>query len=522
MKKLTKSVYLLIILHCFCFVFGFNHINSQQELNILVFTKTNGFRHKSIPKSIEKINDWSNTEHWNIEFSEDSTRINNNVLNQIDVLMFLNTSGNILGNSEKEALLNYINKGGGFVGVHLASGTETDWAWFHQMIGAEFKNHPKVQPASMFVNHSFKHPSVAHLGNTLKITDEWYNFKEPVLSHVNVVLALDENSYTGKKMGTNHPIAWYHYYEGGRVFYTGLGHTDEIYDNEDYKKHLVAAINWAGKRINIPTPKKWENLLDSSIKKWDKYIGIPKPSLDMSGVPNNKTRDKSKPLGFNNDPKQVYSIVMEEGKPVLYITGEIYGGISTNQEYGDYHFKAKFKWGKKKWGPPSKNRDSGILYHCVGPQGTYANAWMSSLQSQIQETHFGDFIAMGNVIAQAHVDSIHTVKGEIRGIYNPRAKLTDVGRALKNEDREKPLGEWNTLEVICLGASSIHIINGKVVSAVENAKSTLKETPQPLTSGRILLQSEGAEAYYKDIMIKAITKIPKKYKKQIKKLANLD
>ncbi len=143
---------------------------------------------------------------------------------------------------------------------------------------------------------------------------------------------------------------------------------------------------------------------------------------------------------------------------------------------------------------------------------------MSSLQSQIQETHFGDFIAMGNVTAEAHVDSVHTVKGEIRGNYNPAAEVVQIGRALKTENREKPVGKWNTLEVVCLGTSSIHIINGKVVSAIENAKSTLTESPQPLSSGRILLQSEGAEAYYKDIRIKSITEIPKKYEKQIARL----
>jgi hypothetical protein len=340
------------------------------------------------------------------------------------------------------------------------------------------------------------------------------------MPHVNVLLTLDESSYSGKKMGEKHPIAWYHYYEGGRVFYTGLGHTDEIYDNEDYRKHIVGAINWAGKKIEVPTPRKWEDLLDQGLKKWDTYIGIPKPSVDMNGVPNNETRDKNKPLGFNNDPKRVFSIVKEKGKPMLHITGEIHAGISTKQEYGNYHFKARFKWTGKKWGSKNRPRDSGILYHCVGPQGTYANAWMSSLQSQIQETHFGDFIAMGDVSAQAHVDSVHTVKGEIRGNYNPKAELIDVGRALKTEDREKPVGKWNTLEVICLGTSSIHIINGKVVSAIENAKSTLKEIPQPLSSGRILLQSEGAEAYYKDIKIKAITEIPKKYINQIQRYSS--
>lgn len=507
----------IALLLLFLLLLSFNSVRGQEELNVLVLTKTNGFRHKSIPKSIEKLTEWSKAENWRLTFSEDSTRINDDVLNKTDVLVFLNTSGNILGHAEKKAMIRYINQGGGFVGVHLATGTEREWPWFYQLIGAYFKDHPKVQPAKIFVDHSVVHPSVSHLGASFEVVDEWYNFEKSVLPHVNVLLTLDESSYSGKKMGAEHPIAWYHYYEGGRVFYTGLGHTNEIYENQDYRKHIVGAINWAGKKVDVPTPKKWEHLLDNGLEKWDKYIGVPSAYVDMSGIPNNATRDKSKPLGFNNDPKNIFSMVKEKGKPILYITGEIHAGISTKQEYRDYHFKAKFKWGEKKW-RPSRPRDSGILYHCVGKQGTYANAWMSSLQSQIQETHFGDFIAMGDVSVQARVDSIHTVKGEIRGIYNPNAKLTGVGRSLKNENREKPTGEWNTLEVICLGTSSIHIINGKVVSAIENAKSTLKAIPEPLSSGRILLQSEGAEAYYKDIKIKAITQIPKKYKKQIKRL----
>lgn len=489
----------------------------MENINVLVITTTNGFRHKSIPKAVEKMRDWSIAQKWKINFTDDSTQVNNKVLDKTDVLVFLNTKGNILGESEREALVNYINKGGGFVGIHLESGTETEWSWFHQLIGAEFKDHPEVQSARMFVDHTFKHPSIDHLGDTWQIVDKWYNFKESVLPHVNVLLSLDENSYGGTKMGKDHPIAWYHYYEGGRVFYTGLGHNNEIYDNEDYKKHVVGAINWAGKRIDVPTPKKWENLLDDGLKKWDSYIGVPSSIVDLSGTPYNTYSEENKPLGFNNDLRQVYSIVEEKGKPLLFITGEIYAGLSTKQEYQNYHFKTKFKWTGKKW-QQNRPRDSGILYHCVGPQGTYAKAWMSSLQSQIQEKHFGDFIAMGSVSVEAHVDSLHTVNGEIRGNYEPGAELVHVGRALKTEDREKPVGKWNTLEVICLGTSSIHIINGKVVSAIENAKSTLKEIPEPLSSGRIMLQSEGAEAYYKDMKIKAITEIPAKYRKQIEKL----
>ena len=506
----------LILVLCGSFLLLVPHISySQHDLNVLVMTKTNGFRHASIPYSIAKFKAWSKDQRWLTTFTEDSLLINTQTLNEVDVLVFLNTSGDILGEEQEAALTQYMNHGGGFVGVHVASNTETEWPWFHQLIGAQFKDHPKVQSAKMFVDHSFKHPAVAHLGDTFQIVDEWYNFKESVLPHVNVLLTLDENSYQGEKMGEDHPIAWYHYYEGGRAFYTGLGHTEEIYDHEDYQKHLVSAINWAGKRLDVPTPAAWQNLLDKDLSQWDVYIGVPNPSVDLGSDYDDSDRKEDEPLGFNNDPKQVFSVMEKDGELLLYITGEIYGGISTKQEYSNYHFKAKFKWGEKKWVAPHRNRDSGILYHCVGPQGTYAKAWMSSLQSQIQETHFGDFIAMGDVAVQGRVDSVHVVNGEVRGVYNPQAKLIDTGRAIKRENLEKPTGEWNSLEVICLDTSSIHVINGRVVSAIENSRSTLNDIPQPLYSGRILLQSEGAEAYYKDIKIKAITSIPKEYKNQM-------
>ena len=221
---------------------------TQESLNVLIFTKTNGFRHKSIPESKNQLTKWSEEQNWKITFSEDSTDLRDQILDEVDVLVFLNTSGNILGATEKEALVNYINRGGGFVGVHVASNTEVEWPWFRQLIGAQFKDHPQVQSARMFVDHSFRHPSVDHLGDSWEIVDEWYNFKESVLPHVNVILTLDESSYAGKKMNEVHPIAWYHYYEGGRAFYTGLGHTEEIYRDDNFRQHLINAINWAGKR----------------------------------------------------------------------------------------------------------------------------------------------------------------------------------------------------------------------------------------------------------------------------------
>ncbi len=519
MRVKWNTVLQIKVLVSFSFLLVSNNIFCQGKLNVLVCTKTNGIWDKSIPIGMEKISEWSYSENWKVTFSADSTVINDRVLEKTDVLVFFNITRNILGPNEREAFTRFINYGGGFVGVNLASNTENDWLWYHQMIGAQFKSQPEVQKAKISVKHTYEHPSTDHLEDTFEISDEWYNFKESALPHFNVVLTLDAGQTSRVKLDKEHPVVWYHYYEGGKVFYTGLAQTIGIYKNEEFRKHFVGAINRGRKRLDVPNKQnKWEYLLDQNLSKWNRYIGVPKEPVDTNTITYNDKGKFKKPLGFNNDPKNVFSTVLEKGKPVLRISGEIYGGLSTKQEYGNYHLKTKFKWGAKKWGTKSGRRDSGIIYHCVGPQGTYARAWMSGLQCQIQENHFGDFIAMGKVSAQARVDSIHIVNKEVRGIYSPTAKLIDVGRSLKTEDREKPVGDWNTLEIICLGTSSFHIINGKLVSAIENSKSILNGISQPLSSGRILLQSEGAEAYYKELKIKGINKVPKKYMKQISKL----
>ena len=136
--------------------------------------------------------------------------------------------------------------GNGFVGIHSASNTEMEWTWFTDMIGATFKDHPKVQNATLHIDKSSDHPSINHLNDNEVFKDEWYNFLKPVAKHVNVLASLDEESYQGKKMNTkNHPITWYHHYDGGRVFYTGIGHTNEIYQDERFEKIIKGAILWA-------------------------------------------------------------------------------------------------------------------------------------------------------------------------------------------------------------------------------------------------------------------------------------
>ena len=220
--------------------------SQQSNPNILVFSKTEAFRHKSIPAGIKFMTELADKNNWNITFSEDSNEFEDENLKQYNVLVFLNTTGDIFNDNQKKALKTYMANGNGFVGIHAASNTEMEWSWFTEMIGATFRDHPKVQNATLHIDKSLEHLAINHLEKTEVFRDEWYNFIKPVGKHVNVLAYLDEDSYQGKKMNTkSHPITWYHHYDGGRVFYTGMGHTDKIYGDIRFEKLIQGAIRWA-------------------------------------------------------------------------------------------------------------------------------------------------------------------------------------------------------------------------------------------------------------------------------------
>lgn len=501
------------------------NLNAQENINVLIFSKTAGYRHKSIETGQEQFKKWGEKENWKVEITEDTSYLSDSNLKEVDVLVFLNTTLDVLDENSRKALVKYMNEGGGYVGIHAASDTEYNWPWYHQMVGAQFISHPKVQEAKVDVNHTCNHPSIKHFEDSFKVEDEWYNFKDSVLSRVNVLLTLDESSYEGKRMNKNHPIAWYQYYEGGRMFYTGMGHTKEIYSNPAYVKHVVEGVNWAAGRTNVEMNTEWENLLDSKLSKWDKFIGSPHVSVDIEGVEKSENGRDGAPLGVNNDPKNVFSTIQENGETQLYITGEIYGGLTSKQEYSNYHFKAQFKWGDKKWEPRLNNkRDNGILYHCNGPHGVFWNVWMSSLECQVQEGDCGDFIALNDVYGDVPADRLMNENGKPYFVYNPKGDLVPLkwgegfesGQASKNKLYENPNGEWNTIEIICVGTTSMHVVNGHVVNVVKNARYDVGGETKAIDRGKIQIQSEAAETYYKNIQIKPVNKFPKKYKKQAK------
>lgn len=206
----------------------------------------------------------------------------------------------------------------------------------------------------------------------------------------------------------------------------------------------------------------------------------------------------------------------------MHISGEIYGALISKQEYENYHLKLQFKWGEQVWEPRlTRKRDSGILYHSYGPYTTFWNVWMSSQEFQVQQGDAGDYYALSGTLIDIPSEKKEDEKEFTyvkKGKLNPFSSLQRFlpSHANKCFDNEKPHGEWNTLELICFEGTSYHVVNGKVVMALYNSRHKNAEgNIVPLARGRIQIQSEAAEVFYKNIQIKSIKKLPIKFKRQL-------
>lgn len=211
---------------------------------VLVFTKTAGFRHGSIASGVAALTELGTKEGFRVVQSEDAAVFADHVLARFDVIVFLNTTGDILDDEQQAAMERFIRSGKGFVGIHSATDTEYDWPWYTGLVGAQFRSHPPVQPAEIDVIDR-EHPSTAHLPARWPRTDEWYDFRAQPPATVRVLMNLDESTYNGGQMGDPHPIAWCHEYDGGRAIYTAGGHTNESFAEPDFRAHLAGAVRWA-------------------------------------------------------------------------------------------------------------------------------------------------------------------------------------------------------------------------------------------------------------------------------------
>lgn len=211
---------------------------------VLVFYKTNGFKHSSIPAGIKAIQKLAEENRFRCDTTSDSLKFRYKTLKQYDAVIFLNTTGDVLGFQEQKEFERYIQSGAGYVGIHAAADTEFDWPWYNQLVGAYFKDHPAQQQALLHVKDA-KFPATAHLPREWSRWDEWYNYKDTHWDKVNVLLTLDEKTIKGGGNGDFHPMAWYRSFDGGRSFYTGLGHTEASYEDDLFLKHLLGGIKYA-------------------------------------------------------------------------------------------------------------------------------------------------------------------------------------------------------------------------------------------------------------------------------------
>ena len=218
---------------------------------VIVFTATAAFRHGSIDAGVALIRELGRSAGFSVEHAEDASGFTAERLADVDVVVFLNTTGDVLDVAQQVALEEFVRSGGGWVGVHSAADTEYDWPFYGELLGngAWFRSHPpETSPATLMVDPGVRdHPSIAHLPATFTWEDEWYAFRAHPGDGVTTLLRLDESSYDAgdSSMADDHPISWAHAVGDGRAWYTGVGHRREIYADPDYQAHLLGGLRWA-------------------------------------------------------------------------------------------------------------------------------------------------------------------------------------------------------------------------------------------------------------------------------------
>lgn len=230
-----------------------------------------------------------------------------------------------------------------------------------------------------------------------------------------------------------------------------------------------------------------------NLKNWEIFLGSP-----ITGFED---------LAKQATPASTYNVVQLDGQKVIHISGDIFASLATKAEYADYHLRLEFKWGEKVYG----KRNSGLLYHSFGPFGAAFGTWMANIEHQLMHDNLGDTYLMANTACESKVSKSEDGK---TFTYTPEGKTTSFsensnGRSIKKaKDAEKPLGEWNTVDLYCFGQTSVHVVNGQVVMVNTNCSTSENGKNVPLTKGKIQIQSEGGEFFIRKIEIEKIKSIP--------------
>ena len=237
MRKLITLTFLILIGVSASFA-----TYAKNPKKVLLFTKTAAFRHDNIEEGVQVIKKLYKENGIDVFHTEDAGIFLADSLKNFDAVLFFSTTGNILDEAQKNAFQKFLKSGKGFMGIHAATDTEHEWPWYGQLVGGYFASHPAVQEAKINVLNR-KHPATKHLPKEWFHKDEWYDFSD-VKPGLNILMTLDESSYKNGKMGDFHPIAWYQVFEGIKMFYTGLGHTKESFQDANFQKQILGGIKY--------------------------------------------------------------------------------------------------------------------------------------------------------------------------------------------------------------------------------------------------------------------------------------
>ncbi|MFJ9012740.1 ThuA domain-containing protein [Streptomyces canus] len=413
--------------------------HSADAERVLVFSKTAGFRHDSIPDGVAAVKQLGETGGFTVDATEDANAFTPKNLRRYDAVVFLSTTGDVLDPTQQRAFEGYIRQGGGYVGIHAAADTEYDWAFYGGLVGAYFQSHPAIQPATV-VAEDRAHPSTSGLPPTWNRTDEWYNYRSNPRDRAHVLASLDESSYTGGTMNGDHPIAWCQDYQGGRAFYTGLGHTKESYADPAFLGHVLGGIRYAigDAQADCRPENGYRPLFDGTAASLDDW---------KQAGPGSFTRSDDGTLTSSG------------GMGMLWYNGQSFGSYSL-----------KLDW---KMAGASGDDNSGVF---VGfpPSDDPWSAVDNGYEIQIDAT-----------------DVPEKTTGSVYGFRSADLKKRD--RALN------PPGEWNTYEIRVEGERLRVWLNGVKINDFTNT-----DPARSLRDGHVGIQNHGADdqVSFRDIRIK--------------------
>ncbi|MFD4625843.1 ThuA domain-containing protein [Streptomyces sp. NPDC058475] len=424
------------------------------ESRVLVFSKTAGFRHDSIPEGIAAVRDLGTEGGFAVDATEDAGAFTTRNLARYDAVVFLSTTGDVLDDTQQAAFERYIERGGGYVGIHAAADTEYDWAFYGGLAGAYFQSHPAIQPATVDVEDR-AHPATSDLPKAWDRTDEWYNYRSNPRDHAHVLASLDESSYTGGTMSGDHPIAWCQEYRGGRAFYTGGGHTKESYAEPAFRRHLSGGIGYAigDAQADCRPENGYRPLFDGtaqSLSAW-KQAGPGSFSLSDDGT-----------------------LTSHGGLGMLWYTGSgADSGADSGGDSGFGSYSLKLDW------KVAGDDNSGVFVGFPASDDPWS-AVNTGYEIQIDAT-----------------DAPDRTTGAVYSFQSADIKKRD--RALN------PPGEWNTYEIRVEGERLRVWLNGVKVNDFTNT-----DPARSLRDGHVGIQNHGADdqVSFRDIRIKELPTKP--------------